>query len=669
MFRILIIIFCFLSFPSFANEYKVSLLGLELIPEAQRRVISINDKGQVLGSYQDSHDYRSIIYLFDSKNGLTFIEAKDQSLFPTTTNNLGQVLGFGNKPFIWSKTFGLRWLDIFNSTCVQAQDINDLGQIIGSYQPVGSNEAMRPFMWDYGVVTDMGPGSEFSKSIEFLGYHIMEIRLMSINNKGELVGYFAYGKYNEKKKKYVRVGYECFYWDGDMQILPVPVELTSPPNTMSVNNHGSIMISIEQWISYTTYLSNVEVGFIKIPNFFGRVLNDANIILGYEHIDHPNLVDCTAQVVWRNGVVSSISELLGVTDINQLAPSYSDNYDIEALSDFVDINNKGQIPCTGFIWGDAYPCLLEPIKKKDSLSLDLKAFMDDYSNCTDTYKGSKLCYAIKHKYQDILSHLISQVPKSDNDSLNCLFVAAESGNTEAISLMAEAGWDIKVRKKPFNETLLHQAAQFGNPDTCQELINLGLNVNDMEMYAKQSPLYLTTRLSINATTDLEKKNALKAARVLINNGADPNIRTECGSTPLISLCGGNHDFAFVEFLLASGAEPNLTYADGVSPLHLTIGQTERGDMTERQKIVNLLLENGADVYQCTRGNDFYCPIAIAISVDDSAVIEILIKYGVDLAKPIRVSQFGNTYPLDYAMRLNKKKAIAFLNKYGAKKSP
>lgn len=664
MLRILSVIFCCLSFMSFANEYKVSLLGLGSSPDIQCSVAAINDKGQILGSYNETLNYnKSKIYLLDSKNGLTLIEAKDQAVYPITMNNVGQVLGHGNKPFIWSKALGLRWLDIFNSTYVKATDLNDLGQIIGSYQLVGSNEAMRPFMWDYGVVTDMGPGSDFSKSIESLGFHIMEIQLMSINNKGELAGYFAYGKYNEKKKKYVRVGYECFYWDGEAHIIPLPVFLVQEPNLMKVNNHGAVLICD----FYGNYFWRLEQGLETINNFSGSAINDSNTVLGWS----------SGPAIWKDGVIISIGDLLGVADIEHLAPLYSDDYAIEKLTNFMDINNKGQILCLGYIWGDTYPCLLEPIKKHDSFKPDLNAFMDTYNSCKDPDKGSALSYAIKQKYQDIVAHLISQTSKSDNDFLNCLFVAAESGNTEAISLMADAGWDIHARKKPFNETLLHQAARYGHPDTCQELINLGLNFNDGEMHTKQSPLYLTTVLSINAKNDLEKKNALRAARVLINNGADPNIRIECGETPLINLCRGSHDYDFVEFLLASGADPNLTYADGVSPLNMTIRQTNRGNMTERQKILRLLLENGANPNQLGATCDHkdlmpykykLPPIVVAICLNDSNLVEMLIEYGADIVKPVRSNQYVTMYPLDYAINWNKKEIIEILTRHGAKKS-
>lgn len=140
-----------------------------------------------------------------------------------------------------------------------------------------------------------------------------------------------------------------------------------------------------------------------------------------------------------------------------------------------------------------------------------------------------------------------------------------------------------------------------------------------------------------------------------------------GCTPLISLCGGTHDYPFVELLIASGADPNLTFADGTSPLCAILGSKHGISLKDRFRVIRLLLENGANVNHMPN-NTFNCPMGLAIASDDATAIEILIEFGANVNSPIRVSQFGNTNPLDYAKRLNKKNAISILNKYGAKQS-
>lgn len=382
MLKIFIPLFCFISFITFAEEYKLSLLGLESITDAQCGVTAINDKGQVLGHYEEHRqNSKSKIYIFDSKNGLNIIDAKDQSIYPTAINNAGQVLGSGSKPFIWSKVLGIRYLDVPNSQYLWAKDLNDLGQIIGEYRHVDSGEN-RPFLWDYGVVTDMGTGSEFSQLIESLGFHVMYVQVMSINNKGELVGCFGYGKYNEKKKKYVTVGSKVFFWNGDMNILPLPE--TWSLDHLKVNNHGTVMISN----SWQTYLWDIQEGIRFIDNFSGLTLNDSTILVGSASVPYKDST-VYSPAIWKAGNIISLAELLNVGNIFEMAPRYSDDYAIESLDQVIDINNKGQIPCMGSIWGDRYPCLIEPLNKNDvNLSINLNR---NLKGDTALHEASRLC--------------------------------------------------------------------------------------------------------------------------------------------------------------------------------------------------------------------------------------------------------------------------------------
>lgn len=347
-----IVFLCFISFSAlYSSEYKALLLSPELSPG---RILAINDHEQALIITKDSKPF-----LYDKKTGLAFIETNCLHAHLYTLNNAGQILGLGygpsdeSKPFIWSKDVGVQWLDIFGSKYISTTDLNDLGQIIGSYTPVGEKpELVRPFTWKNGIATDMGPGSEFSKSIENLGYHVMEISLVSINNKGELAGYFSYGKFNAKTQKYILVGYESFYWNGNVHILPFKIRSLA----MKVNNCGSVMVVSADYSHFltNTYLWNLKNGVKIIENFEGKVLNDSNLILGTKP-QH------SSYLLWKDEKISTFEKLLGVENINHLAPRFSDTYEIEGLSEFLDMNNKGQIICRGLIWGDLYPCLLEPI--------------------------------------------------------------------------------------------------------------------------------------------------------------------------------------------------------------------------------------------------------------------------------------------------------------------
>ena len=85
MLKMLITLFCFIYTVSFAEEYKVSLLEPERLTTVQCNVVAINDKGQVLGEYQEDQSHAKI-YIYDPKNGLTVIESTNNGIQPITLN-------------------------------------------------------------------------------------------------------------------------------------------------------------------------------------------------------------------------------------------------------------------------------------------------------------------------------------------------------------------------------------------------------------------------------------------------------------------------------------------------------------------------------------------------------------------------------------------------------
>lgn len=360
---------CLFTFAAQAAEYTVSLIGTETYANTQWEATGINDKGQIFGTCQVNLYSQSVstIFLFDKKSNINFIRDEDYGwIYPVTVNNGSQIIGYGQRPFIWSKALGFHSLDIFNSINLQLTDLNDLGQIIGSYYvdaygdpkilpypPVQSSEE-RPFLWDNGIAKDMGWGSEFAQQIEALGYHVMGITLMSINNKGELAGCFHFGKYNEKQQRFVSAGYRTFFWDGDIHEISLPTSLQYQPYRMQLNNRGVVLLRTDN----ESYLWSLEKGLQPLVGFNGDKLNDSSVVLGYK-----NDISGGVPAIWREGNVTTIADLLGVENIYNMAPPYSDNYAIERLDSIVDLNNNGQIVCNGWLWGERHPCLLEPIKK------------------------------------------------------------------------------------------------------------------------------------------------------------------------------------------------------------------------------------------------------------------------------------------------------------------
>ena len=70
-----------------------------------------------------------------------------------------------------------------------------------------------------------------------------------------------------------------------------------------------------------------------------------------------------------------------------------------------------------------------------------------------------------------------------------------------------------------------------------------------------TPLYRTVIAGDIASTNL-----------LLNNGADPNVKCTMGETPLFQAVD-MEKFDHVKILLKNGANPNITNDDGLTPLH------------------------------------------------------------------------------------------------------
>jgi probable HAF family extracellular repeat protein len=166
------------------------------------RASDINDNSQVVGTSSTS-DGTSHAFLWNSSTGMTDLGTlpNKNSSSASAINNAGQVVGNsgstfnGRRAFLWSSSTGMVDLGLppgrypaSDSDSSSANDINDLGQVVGSSDSTFNGR--RAFLWssDTGMVelnTLIDPGIRLDTAT-------------AINNKGQIVANSRVSSYEHR---------------------------------------------------------------------------------------------------------------------------------------------------------------------------------------------------------------------------------------------------------------------------------------------------------------------------------------------------------------------------------------------------------------------------------------------------------------------------------------
>ena len=110
-----------------------------------------------------------------------------------------------------------------------------------------------------------------------------------------------------------------------------------------------------------------------------------------------------------------------------------------------------------------------------------------------------------------------------------------------------------------------------------------------------------------------------SVRLLLNHGADPNIRNDAGATALMWAV---EDPEKIRLLLRHGANVDVRSADGQTPLITAAGRYGAG------AAVKLLLEGGANPSE--KASNGGTPLDAAAFAADDAAIQLLIDHGAEV---------------------------------------
>lgn len=185
----------------------------------------------------------------------------------------------------------------------------------------------------------------------------------------------------------------------------------------------------------------------------------------------------------------------------------------------------------------------------NSKNADLKNSNDD----------SLLHVAVKEKKYEALSYLAfskkCNLNLRDKYGRTPVFIAAQNGDLNALSLLINAGADIN--KRSYNgKTPLLSAVENNHADCAFKCVKSGANVK-LKDYDGNDVL-LTAVRGKNAGT-------VKAILPLVEN---INIRDASGSTPL--MIASATDKTVTELLVKNGAEINAVNKFGLTALHISI---------------------------------------------------------------------------------------------------
>jgi ankyrin repeat protein len=127
---------------------------------------------------------------------------------------------------------------------------------------------------------------------------------------------------------------------------------------------------------------------------------------------------------------------------------------------------------------------------------------------------------------------------------------------------------------------------------------------------------------------------LGSVRLLLANGADPNIRNDAGATALMWAVA---DAEKARLLLDHGADVNAVSRDGRTPLLVAVSRAENSE------VVKLLLDRGADLSaKSPTGIGYATVLSEAARTGDQALLRLLVGRGADV-KSAGVVALTNAY--------------------------
>ncbi|GAB6178795.1 hypothetical protein JCM14036_01140 [Desulfotomaculum defluvii] len=171
----------------------------------------------------------------------------------------------------------------------------------------------------------------------------------------------------------------------------------------------------------------------------------------------------------------------------------------------------------------------------------------------------------------------------DDLMLTPLMYASEKGHNDIIQLLLKNGAEVNAIQSTAGITPLNLAIIGGNVETIKLLLKGGADVNLSDEKDGMTPLMLASGVVPNI------KNSCETVKLLLDSDAEVNaVDKNFGWSALhYAVYEGNQEK--VQVLLDEGADINIKGNDGQTPLI-------RASIVGNAEVVQLLIRNGADVF-------------------------------------------------------------------------
>jgi ankyrin repeat protein len=232
------------------------------------------------------------------------------------------------------------------------------------------------------------------------------------------------------------------------------------------------------------------------------------------------------------------------------------------------------------------------------------------------------------------------------DGQTPLIVAARTDKRQAAEILLKAGADPNISTR-HSITPLAEAVSLQDETLARQLLESGASPNttapraESETVNRTNDSILGLVRPIDTVVPLETScydDNLPITKLLLDHGANPNIRRTSDGLPLLAFDSVLDDPELLKLLLAHKADPNLTNKQGETPLHVA-------PRTGNTNAVALLVAHGANVN--ARAENGATPLHTAVSARRLDMVEALIAAHADLNA---TDQAGRT-PLDIAKAL------------------